>query len=281
MSQESSDAQHASPPGLPSPGQQHQQLLPQQGEVLTLPHTHVDAGPYAETDADASCRATRSSFPSQEHTQNGELAIDVPKGSESPASADKHFKGAWKDEWVVSLIHLRGSMDEEFVKPQKSGLDLWTRVCTGMTEAHEDFDKNSESCRKKWQRVYKMFKDAKAAMATNTEDKQMPSKWFDLIQHYMHRHFDANGNAIGGDEPMIMEGIAHLDTSLNSDLIVHHIRINAKRARRDQEIKETLSKMVVTWRESLEVLKESEAKRLEILQKMSTTMAGLLDTLKK
>ncbi|MCO5594624.1 hypothetical protein L7F22_048657 [Adiantum nelumboides] len=286
MSQESGDAQHAPPPRLPSPGQQHQQLLPQQSGVptpLALPYAHVDAGPYADVDADAnaSCRATRSSFFSQEQMQNDELAVDATRDSESPASADKHFKGAWKDEWVVSLIHLRGSLDDEFVKPLKSGADLWTRICTGMSEAHGDFDKNSESCRKKWQRVYKMFKDSKAAMGTGIEDKQMPSKWFDLIQHYMHRHFDANGNAVGSDEPLMPEGSLNVDTAVNNDFIAHHIRANAKRARRDQAIKETLSKMVITWRESLEVLKDSEAKRLEILHKMSTSMAGLLDTLKK
>ncbi|KAI5065326.1 hypothetical protein GOP47_0020021 [Adiantum capillus-veneris] len=284
MSQESGDAQHASSPGLPSPGQQRQQLLPQQSEIptpLALPYAHLDAEPCADGDANASCRATRSSFPSQEPVQNGELVLDATRGSESPASADKHYKGAWKDEWVVSLIHLRGSLDDEFVKPLKSGLDLWTRICTGMSEAHADFDKNSESCRKKWQRVYKMFKDSKAAMGMSTEDKQMPSKWFDLVQQYMHRHFDANGNAIGGDEPIMSEGISNTDTAVNNNFIAHHIRLNAKRARRDQAIKETLSKMVVTWRESLEVLKDSEAKRLEILHKMSTSMAGLLDTLKK
>eukprot|EP00250_Pteridium_aquilinum_P033571 c5862_g1_i1 orf=36-920(+) len=294
MSQESGDGQHASPPGLPSPGQQNQQLLHEQGEISTplpLPHAdahadaeaeaHVDADADANANTDASCRAIRSSFPSQ----NGESGIDPARGSDSPASGDKHFKGAWKDEWVVSLIHLRGSMDDEFMKPQKSGLDLWTRVCTGMAEAHGDFDKNSESCRKKWQRVYKVFKDSKASMATamvDAEDKQMPCKWFDLIQRYMHRHFDSNGNAIGNDEPIASEGVTHMtDSGLAADIIAHHIQANAKRARRDQEIKETLSKMVVTWRESLEVLRDSEAKRLEILQKMSSTMAGLLDTLRK
>lgn len=214
--------------------------------------------------------------------QNGELGMDAAKGSDSPASSDKQSKVAWTDEWVVSLIHLRGSMDDEFMKPQKSGLDLWTRVCTGMTEAHEDFDKNGESCRKKWQRVYKMFKDNKASMAMGAvEDKLMPCKWYDLIEQYMHRHFDSNGNPIGGDESLHLEGVSHMDTGLTDDVIAHHIRDNVKRARRDQEIKETLSKMVITWRESLQALKESEAKRLEILQKMSSTMMGLLDTLKK
>ncbi|KAH6556706.1 hypothetical protein KP509_1Z161000 [Ceratopteris richardii] len=281
MSQENGDDAHLSPPpGLT--GQEHQEL-PQQSEIelpLVLVHSHVVLAP--DPDGDASYRATRSSFPCQEHIQAGETFDDVAsRGSESPASADKHFKGAWKDEWVTSLIHLRGSMDDEFSKPQRSGLDLWTRICTGMSEAHNDFDKNNESCRKKWQRLFKMFKDAKTASGTSTDDKQLPSKWFDLIQHYMHHHFDANGNAIGSDELSLQDGVAHMDTSVENDVIIHCIQSNAKRARRDQVIKETLSKMVITWRKSLEVLKESEAKRLDVLQKMSSTMAELLDTLKK
>jgi hypothetical protein len=55
----------------------------------------------------------------------------------------------------------------------------------------------------------------------------------------------------------------------------------AKRARREQEIKESLSKMVRTWRNSLEVLKDLETKRVDTLQRLSTTMTGLLDVLKK
>lgn len=238
-------------------------------------------------DAELSCRATRSSFPLSH--QNGEMAIEVAKSAESLISSvsDKHFRGgAWKDDWVVSLIHLRGSMDEEFMKPQKPGIDMWSKVSSQLAEAHEDFDKNSESCRKKWQRVYKSFKDDKALLAAPSGEKYLSCKWFDLVEHYMHNHVDR----VGGVDEQPVSASAEEVTNPNSALVastgsadhlVHQYKLNAKRARTDEKVKESLSHMVETWRESLEVLKDSEAKRLEILQTLSNTMAGLLDVLKK
>ncbi|KAH7447829.1 hypothetical protein KP509_01G123200 [Ceratopteris richardii] len=203
---------------------------------------------------------------------------------------DKHFRGgAWKDDWVVSLIHLRGSMDEEFLKPQKPGIDMWSRVSSQLAEAHEDFDKNSESCRKKWQRIYKSFKDDKALLAApgNGNEKYLTCKWFDLVEHYMHNHVDRNGNAFGMDDqlpllpaPVGMVADPHFANAVGTESSDQY-RPNAKRARKDQKVKESLSQMVETWRESLEVLRDSEVKRVEILQTLSNTMAGLLDVLRK
>ena len=62
---------------------------------------------------------------------------------------------------------------------------------------------------------------------------------------------------------------------------IHESENTAKRARREQQIKESLSKMVKTWRDSLEVLKDLETTRVDTLQRLSSTMTGLLDVLKK
>ena len=62
---------------------------------------------------------------------------------------------------------------------------------------------------------------------------------------------------------------------------IHESENTAKRARREQQIKESLSKMVRTWRDSLEVLKDLETTRVDTLQRLSSTMTGLLDVLRK
>ncbi|KAI5080329.1 hypothetical protein GOP47_0005808 [Adiantum capillus-veneris] len=306
MTQQPSSA----PPGLPSPGQQPQLLLQAQHEHAphllpsqeaadshSLPEHHEEQEQKLQADhvsftvasvpddAELSYRATRSSFPFSH--KNGEMAIEVAKAADSliPNISDKHFRGgAWKDDWVVSLIHLRGSMDDEFMKPQKPGIDMWSKVSSQLAEAHEDFDKNSESCRKKWQRVYKAFKDDKALLAASSGEKYLSCKWFDLVEHYMHNHVDQNGGA--DDQPTSAEEVthphsAHAPPTDSVNHLVHQYKLNAKRARKDQKVKESLSQMVETWRESLEVLKDSEAKRLEILQTLSNTMAGLLDVLRQ
>ncbi|MCO5572370.1 hypothetical protein L7F22_026123 [Adiantum nelumboides] len=273
--------QQAQPPSLPLPSQQHGE----QEQKLQADHIFSNVAS-APDDTELSYRATRSSFPLSHQMQNGEMAIEIAKAADSliPNVSDKHFRGgAWKDDWVVSLIHLRGSMDEEFMKPQKPGIDMWSKVSSQLAEAHEDFDKNSESCRKKWQRVYKSFKDDKALLAAPSGDKYLSCKWFELVEHYMHNHVDQNGGA--DDQPASAEEVinshsAHAPQTDSANHLVHRYKLNAKRARKDQKVKESLSQMVETWRDSLEVLKDSEAKRLEILQTLSTTMAGLLDVLR-
>ena len=204
--------------------------------------------------------------------ENRQENIDVMSKTNAVSSGlDKNLKGIWKDEWVASLIHLRGSMNDEFNKPQKSGLDVWSRLTAQMTETHKGFDKNSESCRKKWQRIYKQFRDSKALVSTSNGggNKQSSCKWFDLVDHYMHNqavHTTVNTKCVDM-EPSITLSPRGKNAS--------------KRARRDQKIKESLSQMVETWRESLEVLKDSEAKRLATLQRLNGTMTGLLDILRK
>lgn len=67
----------------------------------------------------------------------------------------------WKDHWVVQLIHIRCGMNSEFTKAHKQGVDLWSKVAIQLASLHPDCDKDGESCRKRWGRVYEEYKKDK------------------------------------------------------------------------------------------------------------------------
>ncbi|MCO5556254.1 hypothetical protein L7F22_009800 [Adiantum nelumboides] len=261
--------------------------------------------------------------------------------------------GAWKDHWVAMLVDLRGCMNEEFMKPQKQGTDMWTRVAIEIAAACDGFDKDSESCRKKWQKVYKVYKEDKLRLGQAVDDNLQTTpnfscKWFHLIDKYMqstayvksHSHTsgtselvfvgdknhvdivqgtfgrepaqgaaacidssqytaqvcDHKGNKmhaaqvndvdslrlactghVGASETALSEGEDH--TSHHSE--EGDLRENVKRTRRDLNVEQCLSQMAETWRDALEAMKEADARRLEVLQSLAVTMAGLLDVLRQ
>ncbi|MCO5606351.1 hypothetical protein L7F22_060539 [Adiantum nelumboides] len=63
---------------------------------------------------------------------------------------DGKGKGKWKDLWVNQLIHIRGAMNEEFNNPLKQEVNIWAKVATQLAATYQDFDKDSEGCRKKF-----------------------------------------------------------------------------------------------------------------------------------
>ncbi|KAI5077418.1 hypothetical protein GOP47_0007242 [Adiantum capillus-veneris] len=272
---------------------------------------------------------------------------------DAPSSLKRTRGGAWKDHWVAMLVDLRGCMNEEFMKPQKQGADMWTRVAAEISAACDGFDKDSESCRKKWQKVYKVYKEDKLRLvqAATIDNPQstcttFSCKWFHLIDKYMQsstHHVNTHSHTSGTSELVFVDdtnhgdivhgiqerepaqGAACIDLSHTTDVYdqqgdkmhpvqinhvgslrlaytghvgtmetvlsrgqdhsSHHsdegdLRGNAKRARRDLNVAQCLSQMAETWRDALEAMKEADAKRLEVLQSLAVTMAGLLDVLK-
>lgn len=269
--------------------------------------------------------------------------------SERPdvSAAQKRTRGgAWKDHWVAMLVELRGCMNEEFMKPQKQGADMWTRVASEIAAACDGFDKDSESCRKKWQKVYKSYKEDKARVVSRLPADNHPHtlacKWFHLVDKYMQNcvHVKSHSHNSGTSELVFLDETTHLDTAQAAELdpaqaacvesshttqisnpqgiqmhlaqvnhvdslrlacsghvtasqtfagqdhTSHHsdkgdLQGNAKRARRDQNVEECLSQMAETWKDALEAMKEADARRIEVLQSLAVTMAGLLDVLRK
>lgn len=253
--------------------------------------------------------------------------------------------GAWKDHWVAMLVELRGCMNEEFMKPQKQGADMWTRVASEIAGACDGFDKDSESCRKKWQKVYKAYKEDKArivGLPADNHPRTLACKWFHLVDKYMqncvqvktHSHTSGTSELVFLDEAthadnahaaeldpgqaacvesshtpqiynpqaiqMHLSQVNHVDslrlacsghvtasqTLAGQDHTSHHsdkgdLKGNAKRARRDQNVEECLSQMAETWKDALEAMKEADTRRIEVLQSLAVTMAGLLDVLRK
>ena len=140
---------------------------------------------------------------------------------------------------------------------------------------------------------------------SDSSSKQSSCKWFDVVDEYMHTQVTPPTESWHNNEVSenVQEGMMariiddstpiHQEANkLDQNIIVcerepvdnEGIRtstITVKRARREQQIKESLTQMVNTWKESLEVLKDSETKRVQTLQSLSSTMTGLLDILKK
>ncbi|KAH7429261.1 hypothetical protein KP509_09G038800 [Ceratopteris richardii] len=250
------------------------------------------------------------------------------------------------------LIELRSCMNDEVGKPQKHGADMWTRVAAEIAAACDGFDKDSESCRKKWQKVYRVYKDDKMRIVRAahghcaSNNITLSCKWFHLIDKYVQniKHAKTHSHTSGTSEIVFLDETTHLDTNLethesvpahtacmesshtaqacdtqgvktpltNETNLVDSLRLssaenqgalqtlpnngqdhdshhsdeedlegNAKRARREQEMERCLSQMAETWKESLEAMKEADAKRIEVLQSLAVTMAGLLDVLRK
>ena len=138
---------------------------------------------------------------------------------------------------------------------------------------------------------------------SDSSSKQSSCKWFDVVDEYMHTQVTPPTESWHNNEESetVQEGMMariiddsepiHQEANkLDENIVVcerepvdnEGIRaVTVKRARREQQIKESLTQMVNTWRESLEVLKDSETKRVQTLQSLSSTMTGLLEILKK
>lgn len=95
-------------------------------------------------------------------------------------------KSKWQDFWVDQLIHVRGGMSEEFNNPGKQGVNLWAKVATKLAGIYPDFDKDSESCRKKWQAVLAKYRVDKAHNSVSGNDRRHTCKWFDVVDEYYH-----------------------------------------------------------------------------------------------
>ncbi|MCO5602182.1 hypothetical protein L7F22_056310 [Adiantum nelumboides] len=87
----------------------------------------------------------------------------------------------WRDYWVISLIHEHGGINDDFNKPQKQGMDLWSKVANKLALSYSDLDKASEACPKKWGRVYDKYKTDKLHNSMLGNDVKKTCKWFDVV----------------------------------------------------------------------------------------------------
>lgn len=94
----------------------------------------------------------------------------------------------WKDSWAISLCHERGGLNDEFSKPQKQGHDLWSKIANKLAATYSDFHKDSEACRKKWGRLFDLYKADRLHNSISGNDIQKTCKWYDIVDEYMHEH---------------------------------------------------------------------------------------------
>ncbi|KAH7431285.1 hypothetical protein KP509_08G041000 [Ceratopteris richardii] len=119
-------------------------------------------------------REAANEEPQMKKTRSSRKKTIVNLDNEEEEDVNKSSK--WKDFWVDQLIHVRGGLNDEFNNPIKQGVNLWSKVATKLTSMYPDFDKDSESCRKKWQKVLCQYRLDKAHNAISGNDRKYTCK---------------------------------------------------------------------------------------------------------
>ncbi|MCO5560752.1 hypothetical protein L7F22_014372 [Adiantum nelumboides] len=91
----------------------------------------------------------------------------------------------WKEHWIIQLIHVRCGMNNEFTRAHKQGVDLWSKVSIQLASLYSDCDKDEESCRKRWGRIYDSYKKDKLYLSILGNDRKISCQWFDIVDQYM------------------------------------------------------------------------------------------------
>ncbi|MCO5552802.1 hypothetical protein L7F22_023435 [Adiantum nelumboides] len=79
-----------------------------------------------------------------------------------------------------------GKDDDDNNKKRKQGVNLWEKVATKLARIYFDFDKDIESCHKKWQVVLVKYRVDKTHNSIFGNDKKHTCKWFDVVDEYYH-----------------------------------------------------------------------------------------------
>ncbi|MCO5602500.1 hypothetical protein L7F22_056632 [Adiantum nelumboides] len=205
----------------------------------------------------------------------------------------------WKDHWVVSLCHERGALQDEFNKPQKRRIDLWSRIANCLAALYSDFDKDSEACRKKWSHVYDLYKANKVHNSISDKDIQRSCKWYDIVNEYMH---DRAHVKVYSHASVISEGNGDYEASNScfakeetkgSNVSSSNVGVGKVRGKgkKDEQLEEFIAdarengRGVLSFlqesakkRESWEVAtSEAEARRLHVLESLSSAVIRYLD----
>ncbi|MCO5592267.1 hypothetical protein L7F22_046265 [Adiantum nelumboides] len=221
---------------------------------------------------------TQQPAPKKTRASKKKLMVDLGEDDDN-----NNKKSKWLDFWVDQLIQVRGAMNEEFNNPGKQGVNLWTKVATKLAGIYLDFDKDSESCRKKWQAVLPKYRVNKAHNSISGNDREYTCKWVDVVDEYYNdratitplTHASSStmddGTAFLGDED-----IAPLDDEKPQASMSLGRRVTPKN-------EDSLVTMADTGKQLLEHLKETsiktvslERERLKILSWLHATMAEYL-----
>ncbi|MCO5591507.1 hypothetical protein L7F22_045491 [Adiantum nelumboides] len=197
-------------------------------------------------------------------------------------------KSKWLDFWVDQLIHVRAAMNDEFNNPGKQGINLRAKVATKLAGIYPEFDKDSESCRKKWQAVLAKYRVDKAHNSISGNDRKHTCKWFDVVDEYYHDRATvtplSHASSLTMDNAAFLVGdedVVPLDDEKPQASMSSGRRVTPK-------YEESLVTMADTGKQLLEHLKETstetvslERQRLKILSGLHATMAEYLKDAKQ
>ncbi|KAI5062686.1 hypothetical protein GOP47_0023225 [Adiantum capillus-veneris] len=83
------------------------------------------------------------------HGGKGRKKNQASMASPDEGRKDKKGRENWKDAWVMQLIHICGTMHDDFGKPPKQDVDLWSKVVTQLASLFPECDKDDQACSKK------------------------------------------------------------------------------------------------------------------------------------
>ncbi|MCO5611595.1 hypothetical protein L7F22_065849 [Adiantum nelumboides] len=202
---------------------------------------------------------TQLPVPKNTRASKKKVMVDLGKDDDND-----NKKSKWLDFWVDQLIHVRGAMNDEFNNPRKQGINFWAKVATKLAGIYSEFDKDSESCRKKWQAVLAKYRVDKAHNSISGNDSHASSSTMD------------NAAFLVGDEDVVPLDDEKPQASMSSGR-----RVTPK-------YEESLATMADTGKQLLEHLKETsiktvslERQRFKILSRLHATMAEYLKDAKQ
>ncbi|MCO5592735.1 hypothetical protein L7F22_046738 [Adiantum nelumboides] len=173
-------------------------------------------------------------------------------------------KSKWLDFWVDQLIHVRGAMNDEYNNSGKQGINLWAKVATKLAGIYLEFDKDSESCRKKWQAVLAKYRVDKAHNSISGNDRKHTCKWFDVVDEYYHDR--ATVTPLSHASSSTMDNAAFLvgdEDVVPLDDEKHQASMSSGR-RVTPKYEESLATMADTGKQLLEHLKETSTKTVSL-----------------
>ncbi|MCO5557926.1 hypothetical protein L7F22_011499 [Adiantum nelumboides] len=222
--------------------------------------------------------------PAAKKTRASQKKVMVDLGEDDD---NDNKKSKWLDFWVDQLIHVRGAMNEEFNNLGKQGINLWAKVATKLAGIYPEFDKDSESCCKKWQVVLAKYRVDKAHNSISGNDRKHTCKWFDVVDEYYHDR--ATVTPLNQASSSTMDNAAFLGNEDIVPLDDEKPQASMSSGRRvSPKYENSLATVADTEKQLLEHLKETstetvslERERLKVLSGLHATMAEYLRDAKR
>lgn len=113
--------------------------------------------------------------------------VGRPKKSVKEKIEESEAGRNWPDSEVYALIDIRGEMEPDFVKnSKKQGVDSWSNLHARMMASVEGFNRTPIACKRKFNSLYKQYKDDKMANNVSDGDHRNECKFHECLDHWWH-----------------------------------------------------------------------------------------------